>query len=193
VHITLDSPNVLTAEQFAELANDEDFEFQRAELVRGELSVLEYPELVHGMVVLNLSKALAAYLHRSPEKQAYAAYEVGLVVARNPDTIRRPAVSVFDGGERFAELDRPVTETRPALVIEVASTNDRRRDMRDRVESYLDWGVRNVWVADTFEKSVHSIQQNRPPRIYSGDQFIPGSPVFADFKMAAKSLFEMPG
>src|SRR6202035_1258735 len=95
VHIILDSPNVLTAEQFAELANDEDFEFQRAELVRGEIAVLEYPELAHGMVVLNLSKALAAYLHRSPDEPAYAAYEVGLVVARNPDTVRRPAVSVF--------------------------------------------------------------------------------------------------
>jgi Uma2 family endonuclease len=171
---------VLTAEQFAELANDEDFEFQRA-------------ELVHGMVVLNLSKALATYLHRSPEEQAYAAFEIGLVVARNPDTVRRPAVSVFAGGERFAELDRTCTETRPALVIEVASTNDRRRDMRDRVESYLDWGVRNVWVADTLEKSVHCIQQGRPPRIYAGEQSIPGSPLFADFKIAAKSLFEMPG
>jgi Uma2 family endonuclease len=190
----LDLSPLLTAEEFAELGfgDDEDLDLQRAELVQGRIAVLEAPDLIHGAAVLNFSKALAAHLHKSPDEPGYAAFEIGLIVARGPDTVRRPPVSFFVGGERFAELDRTVTETRPALVIEIASTNDRRRMMRDRVESYLDWGVRTVWVIDTTEKTVHAIQRGRPPRIFSGDQSIAGTPVSADFKLPVSALFVMP-
>ncbi len=190
----VDSPPLLTAEEFALLiADDEgDFDVQRAELLQGRLAILEAPDLIHGAVVLNFSKALAAYLHKSPDEPGYAAFEIGLIVSRAPDTVRRPPVSVFVGGERFAELDRTTTETRPALVLEIASTNDRRRMMRDRVESYLNWGVRTVWVVDTAEKTVYGIQQGKPTRTFSGDQSIPGSPVFADFKLPVSALFVMP-
>jgi Uma2 family endonuclease len=181
----------LTAEEFAELVRD-DFDLQRAELVRGQVEALETPDLLHGAIVLNLTKAVAAYLHQAPDEQGYACFEIGLIVAREPDTVRRPAVSFFVGGERFAELDHAVTQTCPAMVLEIGSTNDRRRAMRDRVESYLEWGVRTVWVADTLEKAVHCIRAGQPPRIYSSAQSIPGSPVFADLKIAVKSLFEMP-
>jgi len=185
----------MTAEEFAELgARDDfdDFDFQRAELVRGQVEVLETPDLLHGAIVLNLTKAIAAYLHQAPDEQGYACFEIGLIVAREPDTIRRPAVSFFVAGERFAELDHAVTHTRPALVVEIGSTNDRRRAMRDRVESYLNWGVRTVWVADTLDKAVHCIRAGQPPRIYSSAQSLAGSPVFADLKIAVRSLFEMP-
>jgi Uma2 family endonuclease len=190
----VDSFPILTAEEFAVrgAGDDEDLDLQRAELLQGRLTVLEAPDLIHGAVVLNFSKALAAYLHKSPDEQGYAAFEIGLIVSRGPDTVRRPPVSVFVGGARFAELDRTITETRPALVIEIASTNDRRRMMRDRVESYLNWGLRTVWVVDTTEKTVHSIRQGHQPRIFSGDRSISGDPAFADFKLPVRELFVMP-
>ena len=163
----------MTAEEFAELGVRDDFDLQRAELVRGQVEVLETPDLLHGAIVLNLTKAFAAYLQQAPDEQGYACFEIGLIVAREPDTVRRPAVSFFVGGERFAELDHAVTQTRPALVVEIGSTNDRRRAMRDRVESYLNWGVRTVWVADTLAKAVHCIRAGQPPRIYSSARINP--------------------
>jgi Uma2 family endonuclease len=188
----MDAPPVLTAEGFAELSDSEDFEFQRAELVRGAIQVLEAPDLLHGAVVFNLSKALATYLQQAPDEKGYAAFEIGLIVARGPDTVRRAPVSFFVGGERFAELDRIVTETRPALVVEIGSTNDRRRAMRERIESYLNWGVRTVWMVDTIDKSVQIIRAGQPPRIFAGGQMIPGSPVFSDLKISVESLFKLP-
>jgi Uma2 family endonuclease len=188
----VDTSPLLTAEQFAELVDSEDFEFQRAELVRGEVQALQEPDLLHGAVVINLSKALAAYLQQAPDEKGYAAFEIGLIVARGPDTVRRAPVSFFVSGERFAELDRIVTETRPALVVEIGSTNDRRRAMRERIESYLNWGVRTVWMVDTIDKSVHYIRAGQPPRIFAGGQTIPGTPVFSDLKISVESLFKMP-
>jgi Uma2 family endonuclease len=188
----LDLSSPLTAERFAELVDQEDFEFQRAELVRGQIEMVEAPDLLHGAVVFNFSKSLAAYLQQAPDEKGYAAFEIGLIVARGPDTVRRPPVSFFVSGERFAELDRIVTETRPALVVEIGSTNDRRRAMRERIESYLNWGVRTVWMVDTIDKSVHYIRAGQPPRIFAGGQTIPGSPVFSDLNISVESLFKMP-
>jgi Uma2 family endonuclease len=189
-HLSASPP--ITAEEFAQLRAGDDFDLQRAELVRGQVEVLEAPDLLHGAVVLNLTKGLAEYLQKAPDESGYACFEIGLIVARGPDTVRRPPVSFFVGGERFAELDRSVTQTRPALIVEIGSTNDRRKAMRDRVQSYLDWGVRTVWVVDTLEKGVHCIRQGQPPRLFAGGQSIPGTPVFADLKISVKSLFEMP-
>jgi Uma2 family endonuclease len=189
----MDSFRLLTAEEFTTLGDaDEDFEPRWNELLGGRVVSLQPPPPEHGAVVLNFTKAIAAYLQKAADEKGYAGFETGLLVARDPDTVRRPPVSFFVTGERFAEVDSRLTETRPALVLEIASTNDRRRAMRDRVESYLAWGIRSVWVADSIEKCVHVLQTGRPPRIFSGSQSIPGTPIFANFRIGAGELFAMP-
>jgi Uma2 family endonuclease len=190
--VPVDDSPLLTAEQFAAADWEQDLATPWTELTLGRLVTLDPPSPEHGAVVLNLSKALAGYLQRAPDEKGYACFEIGLVVARNPDTVRRPPISLFVEGERFAELERRVAQSRPALVIEIASTNDRRRDMRARVESYLALGVRTIWVADTVERSVHVIQPGRPPRVFSHGQSLIGKPVFADFKLPVGDLFKLP-
>ena len=188
----MDSFRLLTAEEFAAREGEDDFETRWSELVGGRIVSLEPPAPEHGAIVFNFAKAIAKYLQHAQDEKGYAGFETGLVVARNPDTVRRPPVSFFVTGERFAELDSRLTETRPALIVEVASTNDRRRAMRERVESYLQWGVRTVWVADPVEKNVHVLQSGRPPRQFAGSQSVLGSPVFANFRLAVTELFAMP-
>ncbi len=126
----MDSFRLLTAEEFAAREGEDDFETRWSELVGGRIVSLEPPAPEHGAIVFNFAKAIAKYLQQAQDEKGYAGFETGLVVARNPDTVRRPPVSFFVTGERFAELDSRLTETRPALIVEVASTNDRRRAMR---------------------------------------------------------------
>ena len=188
----MDSFRLLTAEEFAAREDEADFESRWSELVGGRIVALEPPVPEQGAIVLNFAKAIARYLQQAQDEKGYAGFELGLVVARNPDTVRRPPVSFFVTGERFAEVDRRLTDTRPALVVEIASTNDRRRSMRERVQSYLQWGVRTVWVADPLEKSVHVLQTGRSPRLFAGGQSVPGSPVFGNFRVGVTELFAMP-
>ena len=131
----MDTARLLTAEEFAAREGEDDLETRWSELVGGKIVSLEPPAPEHGAIVLNFAKAIAKYLQQARDEKGYAAFETGLLVARNPDTVRRPPVSFFVTGERFAELDSRLTETRPALVLEIASTNDRRRAMRERVEA----------------------------------------------------------
>src|SRR5205823_1538569 len=140
----MSSDELFTAEQFVAGRADLPDGGRWTELVSGRPIILSPPPLEHGTVVLNLSKALADYSQK--EQGGYACFDLGLIVARDPDSTRFPAISFFTAGPMFAEADGGVTETRPALVVEIASTNDRRRGLDERISGWLDWGVKLVWV-----------------------------------------------
>ena len=73
----------LTAEQFATWSDEAD-ERRWVELVAGKIVRLEPPDATHGLVVLNLSKALSRYVHeRGDEIDGYACFELGLIIARD--------------------------------------------------------------------------------------------------------------
>ncbi len=183
-------PSLLTAEQFA----DRKFDFpdggRWTELRAGEVVTLTPPDDLHGNVVLNFTKALAE--HAQQAQDGYACFELGLIVARAPDTVNCPAISYFQKGERFSELDNLVTDDVPALVVEIASTNDRRRNMADRVNTYLKWGVRQVWLVDTDVREIHIFEAEGTSRRLRGAQTLKGDPVLSQFRSTVDDLFAAP-
>jgi hypothetical protein len=184
------SDSLLTAEEFASRDLLDDLGASRSELVAGRIVAGEEGDLLQGAVVFNLAKALARHLQQAPEANGYACFEIGLILARNPDTVRRPAISFFAGGQRFAELERSITETRPALVVEVPATNNRRGEMRERVESYVRWGVGTVWVADTSQRALHVIGRDARPRVLVGDAGVPAPSFLSGLRLRVGELFE---
>lgn len=189
----MNATHTMTAEQFA----SRDCDFQQGgrwvELVAGRVVTLEPPDPVHGCTVLNFSKALARHLQTSNEAdRGYACYELGLIVKRNPDSVRCPAVSYFAGGTPFAELDKAVTETQPRLVVEVASTADRRRGLEERVDGYLHWGVESVWVVDPVERQVYTFRRSGIKKRFAEHQQFVGNPVLPGFEVAVADLFVQP-
>ena len=160
------------------------------EVVAGRLVRLEPPDEMHGDVVRNLARPLAQYLKSAPE--TYACFELPLVLATEPATIRCPAISCFQSGERFAESDKLVTDTRPDLVIEVASTNDRRDGMSARVKGYLDAGVRGVWVIDPVTRHVHQFHPPARGVMLKETQILQGGPILNGFHLSVSVLFELP-
>ncbi|MBT6154365.1 MAG: Uma2 family endonuclease [Planctomycetaceae bacterium] len=181
----------LTAEEFATEKDELPDGGRWVELVEGQVITYQPPDVMHGNVVMNLSKQLADSL-QAAENAGYACFELGLVVARNPDTVRMPQVCYYQSGERFAETDAVVTEQRPTLVVEVASTNDRRRDMAARVSEYLRRGVERVWVIDTvdFQCIVHTAGQ--PAEQLTAHDTLSGGPILPDFQMCVEDLFTEP-
>ena len=189
----MNEPPLLTAEQFAEDRTDLPDGGRWTELVAGEVQTLQPPDIDHGTLVFNLSKELATHFQRySSEASVYACFELGLIVARNPDTVRYPPVSFFRGADRFANADKTVTESKPALVVEIASTKDRRQQMSRRVREYLDWGVELVWVADPAEQHVYVFRPGKPSKRLARPQSLSGRPVLAGFTVRVEKLFAEP-
>ncbi len=191
---------LLTAESFLDGRNELPDGGQWCEVVRGRAELLSPPEEEHRLVVLNLSKALGDYLVE--HREGYPCFDLGLLVSRQPDTVRFPAVSYFLGSELFAETDRVITETRPALIIEVMSSNDRRLTLSDRIHDYSTWGVEVLWFVDPHEKAVHIIRPGHFNKSLRDHESLCGSlnwrhkatakPILPEFRMAVSQLFAEP-
>lgn len=191
---------MLNAEEFAKTKFDLPEGGRWSELVAGEVRQFEAPDDTHGTIVLNLTKALGEHLHSGhdtaavdePRQRAYACYELGLITCRDPDTVRCPPVSVFIGGEAFAEMDREVTESRPGLVIELATSNQRRAEMAERVLEWHAWGVTCVWVINSIDKSVHVAEPGQVVEVRATAETLVGPAALAGLEFPVRDLFVEP-
>lgn len=179
-----------TAERFVELRIDLPDGGRWAELAAGRVITLSPPTPEHGNCVLNLGKALATYAQK--EESGYACFELGFLLERDPDTLRFPAVSYFTLGPRFAETDNVYTTTRPQLVVEIASTSDRRRGLDERVAEWLKWGVKMVWVLDPNTRQAHSFESHRSGLRLHEEQTLIGATVLWGFAVTVGDLFKEP-
>ena len=82
----MDAPALLTAEDFADRKYELPDGGRWTELVEGQVTAYSPVDDVHGNVVRNLSGALAT--HAQQTQQGYAGFELGLIVSRDPDTVR---------------------------------------------------------------------------------------------------------
>lgn len=183
----------MTAEEFAAGRFDLPNGGRWCELEAGEVRSHEPPDDAHGTFVLNLSKALAGYLARLADQPPGAAcFEIGLHIARDPDTVRCPPMSFFTGPGAFAEMDKTVTGTRPAWVVEIASSESRRRGIGDRVGQWLEWGVRLVWVVHPARRRINVHRPGEPLRTLTAAESIDAAPVLEGFAVCVGELFQPP-
>lgn len=183
----------MTAAEFAEQRINLPEGGRWHELHAGLPVLLEAPDDSHGTIVMNLSRELARWLQsRSAAARGYACHDVGLHVSSDPDTVYVPAVSYFDSGPLFSQTDRVVATQVPRLVIDVAGSNDRRRDMRFRSEAILDLGVELLWIPDPFKKEIQILQRRHPTMALGTRQTLEGGAVLPGFQMAITQVFAQP-
>jgi Uma2 family endonuclease len=173
-----------TATEFAERLASGD---RWIELVDGALVRLSPPDELHGNVVRNVAQRLA--------KQARAGhgwfpcYELGLIVAGDRQNVRCPALSLFPlkvGVELSTEL---VTDERPSLIVEVASSNDRREQMSERIRRYELWEVPAIWVFDPQSRHAHIFHQGQRPRMLKETEFLRHAPILPDLEFLVGDMF----
>ncbi len=75
---------------------------------------------------------------------------------------------------------------------EIASSNDRRKNMAERVLTYLDRGVEVVWVVDPLEKRCHVYGKNQAPKQLDDSQTLEGGQFASDFRISVGNLFADP-
>ena len=185
----------LDLETFLDTRHDLPDAGQWAELEAGKVVLLEPPDLDHGNVILNFSKAIASWTQTPAAQQAgdmYACFDLGLVIEQRPDTVRFPAVSFFAGGNRFEESDKLATETVPRVVTELASSSERRQQMDSRVSTWLYWGVAAVWVIDPRQRTLVLRSRDKSVVSLSEGDIVRGEDSLPGFEMVVDDLFTEP-
>ncbi|MBA4180046.1 MAG: hypothetical protein C0506_05600, partial [Anaerolinea sp.] len=76
----------------------------------------------------------------------------------------------------------------PDLAVELLSIGQSRRDVRAKVDAYIRFGVRSVWVVD-LERRMVDIYEGGERRTVSGDELIE-SAVIPGFAVSVNTLFE---
>lgn len=161
------------------------------ELHEGRPVMLEAPDDAHGTAILNIAKALARWFQNNVDQRVgYACADLGLKVSSN--TVYFPALSYFDKGAQFEESDNLVAQSCPRLVIDVASSVDRRREMRLRTLAYQKMGVETIWVPDPMKKEVLILPQNGPTLCLGERQAIQGDEVLPNFELSVPGVFAQP-
>ena len=85
------------------------------------------------------------------------------------------------------EDDERITRS-PDLAVEMLSIGQSRRDVRAKVDAYIRFGVRCIWVVDLERRAV-DIYENGGRRTVSGSELIQATAI-AGFAVSVDALFE---
>jgi Uma2 family endonuclease len=182
----------LTAEAFGDFVHRPENANRWFELVRGEVIELPSPTRPHGVVCINVGYHLSAYL-RQRGKGYVAGNDSGVILERDPDTVRGPDVAVYEDAERFEDLHPKYGEVPPRLAVEVLSPNDRADRVLRQINDYMRCGVGLLWVVDPEVRSVTVYKPGQPPVVVGADQELSGEDVLPGFACRVADLFYVSG
>jgi len=175
----------MTAEDLFRLPDDNC----RHELVRGELRRMAAAGFRHGAVIMNVAVPLGHHVKQHGLGLMCGA-ETGFVLERDPDTVLAPDVA-FVRRDRIPASGLPAAfwEGPPDLAVEVTSPGDTRREVADKVASWLAAGTRLVWVVDPKRTMVEIHGPDGAPRRLERSDVLEGEPLFPGFRLPVTDIF----
>lgn len=185
------STRLMTAEEFYEWCHRPDNRDRNFELERGKVVEMSRPGERHGVVCHNVNYLLGAYL-RQRRKGRVCANDTGLVLERDPDTVRGPDVFLYDQSRPYEQLTSKYSEEVPQLAVEVLSPNDNWGKVLRRVAEFLQRGVAVIWVIDPENRTATVLLPGQLPQVLEENDEITGAPPFPDLRCRVADLFFVP-
>ena len=161
----------------------------RGELIRGALSETMPAGLRHGQIAVNLAILLGVFV--KPKKLGVlAGSDSGVLLERDPDTVREPDVAFFSAEKIPPDADIPgYAEVAPDLVVEIVSPTDRLSAVNDKALMWLRYGVRLVWVVRPEERLVDVHRDGHPVVTLDESAALDGHDVLPGFSCAVREVF----
>jgi Uma2 family endonuclease len=182
----------MTAEEFFDFVHRPENENRWLELVRGEVIELPRPTKPHGVVCTRVASLLDHYTFE--RGQFYVtSNDTGVILERDPDTVRGPDVAVYDDASKFVELHPKWGEAAPLLAVEVLSPNDKTNKVLDKIRDYLKAGARVVWLIDPEDRTVTVHRPGQQPDPVAPDGDITAEEVLPGFRCRVADFFRLPG
>ena len=175
--------NLLTVEDLIRLPDDGQFH----ELDEGRLVCMPPAAFVSSQVAMLLLVRLGAYVLQHG-LGIFAGEGGGLVLGRNPDTVRAPGIS-FIRAERVVDTGRGYFEGAPDLAVEVLSPSDRYSAVSRKVSQYLAAGTLLVWVVDPFNRTVAVYRANGEVIELPEDGVLDGEDVVPGFRLSLTEIW----
>ena len=183
--MTTAKPQLITADDLLRLNS----QGVRGELIRGVLYETTPIGRRHGKVLAELT----TYLDSFVEPRRLGSVEVGDVgvwLERSPDTVRAPDVAFFSSEKEPAqEVAAGYAEVVPDLLAEIVSPNDTPREVREKAEMWLGFGVRLVWVVNPDNRTVDVHLRGHPISTLTDGDALDGLDVLPGFTCPLSDIF----
>lgn len=176
---------VMTAEQLMHLPG----RGKRYELKKGELLTMTPSGALHGDVTMALGVLMRVYASQKKLGRVLAA-ETGFKIHADPDTVRAPDIA-FVAQARIPPtgIPRGYWEIAPDLVVEVVSPNDSAADVQDKIEEWLNAGVRRVWVVYPDTQTIHIYRSLKDVNVLKPGDRLDGEDVLPGFSCTVEEIF----
>jgi Uma2 family endonuclease len=170
------SPQTLiTAREFEKMAE----ELGPCELVRGEVATLSPGGVAPNQIVANVQDHRGRVLSN----------ETGLIVARNPDTVRAADVVYFSYGRLPRESKAEgFTAVPPGLAAEVVGRQGWGETLQ-KIGEYLQMGVDRVWVIDPRSRRVHIYRSDHEPLVLGATDTLADEDILPGFHCKVEDFF----
>ncbi len=183
---------LMTAEEFYDFVNEPRNRDRHFELEAGEVVKVSRPNELHCVVCGNGVGVLWTYV-RQRKKGYVCSHDMGLVLERDPDTVRGPDISVYLENRKLKELETKWPKRIPKLIVEVMSPNDRMSKMLKRIANFLKKGVAMAWLLDPEDETLTIFTPNREPIVLERDEEVSGLKLLPDFRCKVSDFFGMSG
>ncbi len=177
--------HLLTAEDLEAMRTTDN----RYELIWRVLTPMSRTGGRHGKITVKVSTPLAIHASTHRLGDVFGA-ETGFVLARDPVVVLGPDVA-FVAADRIPsddELDR-FPRLAPDLVVEVVCPPDTATELFNKVLTYLDTGVRLVWVIEPRRRTVTEWTSDRTARVLTETDDLDGGDVLPDFRLPVAEMF----
>ena len=158
------------------------------ELIEGVIVKMAPAGAEHGRIVLKLGALLLEHVEARGLGMVCAG-DTGIVLERDPDTVRGPDV-LFVRSERVPKGGkiRVFLSLAPDLVAEIVSPSDRWSAVEKKISEFLDFGVPLVWVIDPETRRVHVYRKGYDVRVLGPDDTLTGGHVLPEFSCKLRDI-----
>lgn len=163
-------------------------------LFRGELreSKVTKRNPNHSGAVSAVTALLVTWLKTQPQPRGKVySGEAYFRIRKDPETNVGIDV-VLATAEQAAAVKKKTTfvDGAPILAVEVLSPNDKHEDVANSIEEYLDCGVKQVWIVDTYLETVVVHRAGHEPVQYTRSQELVGGDDLPGFRCPVAEIFE---
>lgn len=179
----------LTLEEFYALveAGEQDIELSKGRLVRKYGELMSPPGEDHGSIALEVGFHLKLYIQQHGGR---AGVESGIILSREEATVRSPDV-YFTSKERLSPSSSGFIRTIPDLAVEVVSPNDTAAEVSEKVDEYLEFGVKLIWVIYPHARKVAVYSSDGRFRTLASGQTLDGGDVLPGFSVPVDQIFSV--
>lgn len=147
---------------------------QRIELIDGVIYDRVAPSDIYRIIALQLSYRFHEFVQKNRGKSVTAMSPIDVQLDKDDKTMVQPDVIIVSDRNKFKEGK---VFGAPDLIVEVASSATRKKDIAIKLRKYQTAGVKEYWIVDPGNKRVvvynHMASESKNVRRYSFNSIIP--------------------